>query len=362
MLIRPKADVMMKKASGAETIRDVAQLAGVSTATVSKVLNDAPHVSDESRRRVEDAIRKLNFRPNTIARGLRKSRTHTLGLITDDIEGVFTMSLMRGVEQAAHVKGFSVFLCNSFGDPARERAHLDALLAKQVDGLILLSGFRVRERGAPALPLGGVPVVYLYQYTRDVPAMCYLPDDEGGGYLAAEHLVKTGRRRIAMINGPAKYEATHERHHGYVRALADAGLKADPALLRVGKWHETSGYEATRDLMSLPEPPDAIFCASDSIAIGAMDALHELGVRIPDDVAIIGFDNRPAAPYQRPPLTTIALPLVEMGVQAGEALMRTVTEGRIVEAPTIRRLPCYLVQRRSCGAAPELLPSEGAST
>lgn len=340
----------MKRSNGAATIRDVAQLAGVSTATVSKILNDAPHVSADARQRVETAIEKLNFRPNTIARSLKKSRTLTLGLITDDIEGVFTMSLMRGVEEAANVKGFSVFLCNSFGDPARERAHLDALLAKQVDGIIMMSGYSVRERGAPALPLHGVPVVYLYQYTRDIPAMCFIPDDENGGYLATSHLINTGHQRIAMINGPSKYEATHERLYGYQRALREAGLIFDPALVRVGKWHENSGYTHTHNLMKMHTPPDALFCASDSIAIGAMDALHELGINIPEQVAVIGFDNRPAAPYQRPPLTTIALPLVEMGTMAGNALMGAILENSQVESPVIERVPCYLVQRESCGA------------
>jgi LacI family transcriptional regulator len=342
---------MMKRSNGAVTIRDVAQLAGVSTATVSKILNDAPHVSAETRERVQAAIEKLNFRPNTIARSLKKSRTLTLGMITDDIEGVFTMSLMRGVEEAAHVQGFSVFLCNSFGDPAREKAHLDALLAKQVDGIVLLSGYRVRERGAPASPVD-VPVVYLYQYTWDIPALSFIPDDEGGGYLATQHLIQAGRQRIAMINGPSKYEATHARLQGYQRALAEAGRTFDPAFVRVGKWHENSGYALAHELMALPTPPDAIFCASDSIAIGALDALRERQLNIPEQVAVIGFDNRPAAAYQRPPLTTIALPLVELGKMAGEALMSEISQEQRVERPVVQRVPCYLVQRASCGAVP----------
>jgi LacI family transcriptional regulator len=341
----------MRKSNGAVTIRDVAQLAGVSTATVSKVLNDGPHVGAESKERVLRAIEKLNFRPNTIARSLKKSRTLTLGLITNDIEGVFTMSLMRGVEQAASIRGFSVFLANSFGDPEREKAHLDALLAKQVDGIILLSGYRVRERGVPALPVGDVPVVYLYQYTHDIPAPCVVPDDEQGGYLATQHLIANGRRRIALMNGPSKYEATHLRLQGYQRALQEAGLAFDPALVRVGTWHETSGYALTHELMSLPHPPDGLFCASDGIAIGALDALHELQLDIPGDVAVVGFDDRPSAQYQRPPLTTVALPLVEMGTLAGELLVSTVLEGRDDASATIHRVPCYLVQRASCGAA-----------
>ncbi len=337
----------MKNSSNAVTIRDVAQLAGVSPATVSKVLNGTSYVSAETRDRVQAAIDKLNFRPNTIARSLKKSRTLTIGLVTDDLEGVFTMSMMRGVEEVASAQGFSVFLCNSYGQMAREKAHLEVLMAKQVEGIILLSGYRVRERGAPALPLGEIPVVYLYQYTHDIHAPCILPDDVGGARLAVQQLVTAGRRRIGFINGPPKYEATHHRHQGYQEALVAAGLAYDPALVRTGKWHEQSGYQLTHDLMQLPEPPDALFCASDSLAVGALDALHELGRDVPDDVALVGFDNRHFAQYQRPPLTTIKLPLVEMGRLAGQLLLSAILEGK--SDHSLHRIPCELIQRQSCG-------------
>ncbi len=336
----------MRKTSSAVTIRDVAQLAGVSPATVSKVLNDAPHVSSDARGRVLDAVEKLQFRPNTIARSMKKGRTHTLGLITDDIEGVFTMSMMRGVEEAASKQGFSVFLCNSYGDMEREREHLDVLLSKQVDGIILLSGYRVRPRGAPAIRLGGVPVVYLYQYTHDTTAPCVIPDDFGGGYLGTQHLIEIGRQRIAFLNGPTDYEATHHRLDGYRQALLDANLPFDPALVQVGKWHEDSGYQLTRQLLTLPTPPDAIFCASDSIAIGALDALHEVGLNVPNDVSLVGFDNRVPAAYQRPPLTTVALPLYEMGILAGELLLSVIVTGAPLQAE-LHKVPCYLILRES---------------
>ena len=340
----------MKRPSQAITIRDVAQLAGVSPATVSKVLNETSYVSVETKERVLAAIDKLNFRPNTIARSLKKQRTLTIGLITDDLEGVFTMSMMRGVEQVASAEGFSVFLCNSYGDAQREKEHLDVLLAKQVEGIILLSGYRVRERGAPALPLGSLPVVYLYQYTHDTDAPCVIPDDLGGGYLGTRHLLNQGRRRIGFINGPTHYEATHARHQGYVQALGEAGVAYDSALVRVGKWHEQSGYQLTRELLRLPDRPDALFCASDSIAIGALDALHELGLRVPEDVALVGFDNRHFAQYQRPPLTSVALPLLEMGKLAGELLLSAILNNQ--HERSIHAVPCELVQRQSCGARP----------
>jgi LacI family transcriptional regulator len=312
-------------------------------------LNGARHVSADAKARVQSAVAKLNFRPNVIARSLKKSRTLTIGLITDDLEGVFTLSMMRGVEEVVSAQGFSVFLCNGYGDINREREHLDVLLAKQVEGVILLSGYRVRERGAPALPLPGLPVVYLYQYTHDLDAPCVIPDDEGGGRLGAEHLIAAGRGRIGFINGPAHYEATHRRLAGYRAALEAAGLPYDPALVRVGKWHEASGYQLAHELLRLPAPPDALFCASDSIAVGALDALHERGLRVPEDVALVGFDNRHFSLYQRPPLTTVALPLVEMGRLAGQLLLAAILEGE--RDSGIRQVACQLIQRESCGYA-----------
>lgn len=313
-------------------------------------MNDAPYVSDETRLRVRAAADKLNFRPNSIARSLKMSRTSTIGLITDDLEGVFTLSMMRGVEEIASAQGFSVFLGNSYGDMARERAHLEVLIDKKVDGIILLSGYRVRPRSGPALPLGKVPVVYVYQYTDDVPVPCIVPDDFGGAALGTRHLLALGRRRIGVINGPTHYEATQQRLAGVLQAHREAGVLFDPGLVRVGKWYESSGYALTHELMSQPNPPDALFCMSDSIAAGALDALCELNVRVPQDLSLIGFDNRNFAAHQRPPLTTVALPLVEMGRLAGNLLLQAIHSGE--QAAVMHRVPCELVVRQSCGAAP----------
>lgn len=333
--------------NGRVTIHDVARLAGVSPATVSKVLNGGRYVSAPTRERVRSAVAKLGYRPNTIARSLKKQRTHTIGLITDDLKGVFTMPLMLGIEEAVSEQGFNVFLCNSHGEAARERTHLQALVDKQVEGIILLSGYRVHERGAPALPIGDLPIVYLYQYTHDIQAPAVIPDDRGGAELGTAHLARGGRRRIGFINGPPHYEVTHQRLDGYRMALEQAGLAYDPALVRVSSWHENSGYRLAHELMALSTPPDAIFCASDSLAVGALDALHELGLEIPGDVAVVGFDNREFAAHQRPPLTTVALPLYEMGKLAGELLMAAV-HGETPE-PIIHDLACTLVLRESGG-------------
>jgi LacI family transcriptional regulator len=331
------------------TIHDVAKLAGVSTATVSKVLNNARHVSSGSRESVLRAVEMLGYRPNSAARSLKTKTTRTLGLVTDDLEGVFTMPLMRGVEEAASQHGFSVFLGNSYGDPDKERNHLQVLLAKQVDGVILLSGYRVKERGSPYQALGGVPVVYLYQYTRDADIPCVVPDDEGGAKVGVEHLVNLGRRRIALINGPLSYEATHLRFEGYRAALRDSGIPFDPALITVGEWREDSGYALAHELMSLPEPPDAIFCASDLLAVGALHALRGLGTSVPEEVSVLGFDDRPFSAQQRPALSTVALPLYDMGKLAGGLLVSMATGESVATGTTL--VPCSLVVRQSCGGS-----------
>lgn len=327
------------------TIQDVALAAGVSLATVSKVLNGVPYVSADTEARVRAAMDRLQYRPSSIARSLKSQRTSTLGLITNDLEGIFTMSMMRGVEDVATQQGFSVFMCNSYGDPERERAHLQVLIDKQIDGVILLNGFRVRERPAPALPLGNLPVVYLFQYTHELPIPSVIPDDYGGAVVATQHLLECGHTRIGVINGPAHYEATHERLNGYRQTIEAVGIAFDPALVRAGKWYENSGYEMAHDLMCLPEPPDALFCMSDSLAVGAMSALRELQLRVPHDISVVGFDNRAFAAHQTPPLTTVILPLMEMGRLAGQLLLQTIQSGQ--QDDTIHRVPCHLIQRAS---------------
>ena len=337
-----------KKKARRVTIHTVAKVAGVSPATVSNVLNDAPYVSQAMRQRVLSVVETLNFKPNSVARSLKTKSTATIGLVTNDIDGVFTMPMMRGVEEAVSAQGLSVLLCNAYGGAQREREHLELLLNKQVDGIILMNGNRVHERSVPALPLDEVPVVYLFQYTHDLPLPCVVPDNFGGGALGTRHLISLGRRRVALINGPAyHYDATHLRLEGYRYALKEAGLPFDPALLRAGEWTEQSGYALAHELMALPEPPDAIFCCNDNLAIGALDALHELGVAVPGEVALVGFNNSYSSEYQRPPLTSVALPLLEMGKLAGELLAAAV-RGTPAE-PEVHRVPCDLVQRESCG-------------
>jgi LacI family transcriptional regulator, galactose operon repressor len=335
-------------ASHRVTVKDVARVAGVSQATVSKALNDSRgEVSEETRERVTAVASGLGYRPNAIARSLKARHTHTLGVITNDSDGLFTTAMVRGLAEVASENGFGVFVCNSYDKVAKERQHLELLLDKQVDGIVLI-GYKVAERGAPASPTGSTPVVYLYEYTTSVKAPCIVPDDEDGARLAASHVINLGRRRVAFINGPPTYEATRLRLIGYRAALRDGGVAFEPEFVRVAPdWNQDSGFRLALDLMRRSEPPDAIVCANDELAAGAILGLRELGRGVPADVSIIGFDDRPFAAHLPIPLSTIALPLYEMGQRAAEEVFR----GLAGEEPRseIVRVPCKLVVRESCG-------------
>lgn len=329
------------------TLKDVAEAAGVTPSTVSKVVNDRPDVGPEVRRRVLETIDRLGFHPNSVARGLRMQRSDTLAIITDDLEGIFTNAMMRGVEDAASNAGYSVFLCNSYGERERERLQLQRLLDKQVDALIFMSGNRVGPRPEPALPLRDVPYVYLYEHgDEEVPTV--LPDDAGGAVLAADHLVATGAQRIALLNGPREWEATGDRLNGFERGIAAHGRAFDRQLLRWSpSWDPEDAFALTRELIDAHPDVDAIFCASDDLAVGALAALAEAGCQVPGDVQVVGFDDRSLAVHQRPPLTTIALPLLEMGREAGRAALELLGGGG---HPGTVRVPCRLVVRASTRA------------
>ena len=320
-------------------------MANVSPASVSKVLNNRSGVSTFTRQAVLEAIEKLNYQTNHIARGLRMNRSFSIGVVTEDIEGLFTTTLVRGIEDAVRQEGYNVFLCNSYGDRELERSNIEALLSKQVDGLILMSGYKVGGRGLPAAATSGKPVVYLYQYSDSPTIPAILPDDVQGGRIAAEHLVGLGHRRIGVIGGPLNYEAVNLRLDGYRSVLEANGLSFDPHLVHFGEWDQTAAYTATRQLMQLPQPPTAIFCMSDLQAIGVAYALIEMDLHIPRDVSLVGFDNRFFSGNQLPPLTTVELPLYEMGMQAGK-LLYDVIDGQVVEGQHYR-VPCRLIERES---------------
>lgn len=328
------------------TIRDVAHAAGVSVGTVSKALNGQGTLRAETRTAVRATAERLGFRPNDLAQSLLRKRSFTVGLISTDSYGRFSIPVLEGIESALEPARISVFLCRA-DDPVRERRHIDSLLAKRVDGIIV-TGRRTDRR--PPIDLGGasVPTIYAFAQVASAKALCLLPDDRGGARLAVEHLVRLGRRRIAHVTGPIDFEAVRQRREGFREALGAAGLRARPGHVLSGPWSEAFGHEAAQRLMAERPKVDAIFCGSDQIARGVIDSLREQDVRVPDDIAVVGFDNWDViAAATRPAITTIDMNLHELGHQAGLRLLDMMDGPR----PTgVERLPCSLVVRRSCGA------------
>ena len=325
------------------TIYDVAQAARVSTATASKALNDTGRVSLETRDRIKRVARELGFRPNSLARSLTRKRSFTVGLLTNDTYGRFTLPLMAGISEGLIDHGVSVFLCAIGDNPDLARIHVDAMLDKQVDGIIA-TGKRIDKPLPVDLSHLSVPVVYaLTAGPRD--GVTLVPDDRQGAEAAVRHLLAQGRRRIAHVTGPSEFDVVHERALACTQALAEAGLAAEGKVL-FGSWSEHWGHQAVETLWSSAEKPDGIFCGNDQIARGVVDALRERGVRVPRDVSVVGFDNwEIVAKETRPPLTTVDMNLKELGRQAGLAL------GRLVNGETVEtgvwKLPCSLIIRSS---------------
>lgn len=299
------------------TVNDVARLAGVSKGTVSKVLNGRSGIRTETREQVEAAARQLGYRPNLQALSLMEGRTGTVGLLTHDLEGRFCLPIMMGAEDALGAGKLSVFLCDARGDAIREQYHLEALLARRVDGLIV-----VGDKAAPRASLGElpVPVVYASGPSIDPRDTSVVTDDAHAGRVGAEHLLSVGRSRIAYIGGDPSYASAAQRAEGARGMLAERGLDfVVPPVF--GAWTETWGFQAARQVLARAADVDAIMCGNDQIARGVLDALRETGRRVPEDVAVLGHDNwETLVLAARPPLSSIDANYQELGAKAAELL------------------------------------------
>jgi LacI family transcriptional regulator len=325
------------------TIRDVAALAGVSVGTASKALNSRGQLRQETRDRVLAAAKQLSFRPNESARSLGSERSFTVGLLTTDSIGRFSIPVLLGAEDALAAGTISVFLCDTREDPIRERHYVETLLSRRVDGFIVTG-----RRSDPRPPLAvdvPVPVVYALTPSSD-PADCsVVADDELAGRLAGEHLIATGRSAIAHITGPARFDAVGNREQGLRAALTERGMTlAGPGVL-YGEWSEAWGRRAAQILLRSGMHFDGIYCGSDQIARGAAEVLALSGRQVPDDVALVGTDNWDVmAEGRTPTLTTIDLNLHEVGRRAAQRLLAAI-DGRPTRGLEI--CPGRLVMRES---------------
>ncbi|MEO9297276.1 LacI family DNA-binding transcriptional regulator [Devosia alba] len=326
----------------AERIRiyDVARVAGVSVATASKALNDTGRMTDATRTRVKQTALALGFRPNAMARALTQQRSFTIGLLTNDSYGRFTLPVMAGINEALVDQGVSVFLCGIEDDAALGKIHVDAMLDKQVDGIIA-TGKRI-DRRLP-VDLSELPLPVVYAFTEGpADAVTLVSDDAQGAREATEWLLGLGRQRLVHVTGPDSFASVSARAGAFREAAGAA------AAVLHGPWSEAWGHAAVAQLWQQETPPDAIFCGNDQIARGVVDALRERGVDVPADVSVIGFDNwEIVAAATRPPLTSVDMNLKELGRVAGRLIL-DLAEGKPVE-PGIRTLPCKLVVRQSCG-------------
>ncbi len=330
------------------TVLDVARRAGVSRGTVSKAMNDTGQLRPETRRRVLAAAAELGFEPNLQARSLTSGRTFTVGLLTSDSIGRFSIPILQGVEDALGADSISVFLCDARGDAERERRYVRTLLTRRVDGIIVTARKTDVRPSIGSLP---IPVVYAYAQSDRPQDRAVISDDAQAGRLATEHLLAEGRSRIAYIGGPVRMLAVRQREAGARAALEEAGLSLPTALTHYGPWSEEWGREAAVLLKDQIRAGavDAVFCASDEIGRGAADSLRDHGLRVPDDAALVGVDNwRPLATSCRPPLTTVDLQLEQIGRVAAQELLARIAGGT---ATGTRLLPARLVVRASTRAA-----------
>jgi len=298
------------------TIQDVAKAAGVSPATVSRVLNGYD-VSPERSARVHEAVRDLDYQPNGAARALRRQVADVWSAIVADVENPFFTSVVRGLEDAARRHGHRVILCNSDEELDRERDYFDVAIAERVGGVVVAVA-STRQSRLDALLENNIPVVAIDRRPVGHPVDCVLVNNRLGARQATSHLLEGGARRVACITGPSRISTANERLAGARDAVRQAGLDLQVARrdFRVG-----GGHDATIDLLTSDMPPDALFVANNLMTVGAMTALRELGLRVPDDVLVVGFDDSPWTELTEPQLTVVAQPTYEIGTTAAELLV-----------------------------------------
>lgn len=337
-------DAVRAPASARATLTDVAARAGVSVGTASKALSGTGRMRPETRERVLEAAGALGFSPNQHAQSLHTGRSWTVGLMTTDGIGRFSIPVLLGAEDALGAGKISVLLCDTRGDAIREQHHLRTLIERRVDGIIV-TGRRTDPR-APLTGVGPIPTVYTVSPSEDPADMSVVSDDAGGATLAVEHLLGLGRTRIAHVTGPAHHAAARDRAARTLGLLERAGLAPATGRVHHGDWSESWGRRAAEAVLRGAPDTDAFFCGNDQIARGVADTLRERGVRVPDEVAIVGYDNWDTmALASRPPLTTIDMGLGEIGRIAALRLLAAIDAGPAESGVTT--VPCTLVVRDS---------------
>jgi LacI family transcriptional regulator len=331
---------MPKRFDKKPTMVDVAKAAKVSLATVSAAINQSAPVSEATRARIDKAIRRVGYKANAIARSLKTGTTSTIGLMVADITNPFFTTAIHAIQEVAHRHNYSVILCCSDEDPAKERTHLRLLADRMVDGFIVATAGETPEL-RDLVEGGRAPVVLIDRHVDGLDADAVVIDNVAATRDAVQHLVLAGHRRIGLITGRRSLSTGRERYEGYRRALADAGIAFEPALVGSAHFGADDGYQAANKLLSLKDRPTAIFACNNLSGLGLMRALHDAGLRCPDDVAVACFDDFDWAEVFHPRLTTVAQPTQAIGVQAMMMLLERMRDD------TARALPPRLVRLKA---------------
>ncbi len=330
-------------------LQDVAELAGVSASTVSRVINEPEKVNDRTRARVQEAIRTLRYRPSRVARRLRVERglSNLVGLIIPDLQNPFFADLARGVEDVAQRHGYTVLIGNSDENLDKESRYLEVMHAESVDGVIL-PPCSVTDPAAIELARSGMPFVCVDRRVAKLKADTVVTDNVRGAYEAVEHLIRLGHRRIGFIEGRPQISTSRERLEGYRQALADHDLELDPELVRAGDSRQESGRRLAHELLTLPDRPTALLVGNSLMTLGALETIQGEGLNIPAEIAVVGYDDMPWALALNPPLTVVRQPGYDIGSQAMELLLQRIQTPE--RSTTLVVLEPELVVRGSCGA------------
>jgi len=332
------------------TIRDVAQRAGVSPMTVSRVINESELVSADTRRRVEDAITELGYVPSRLARGLSAKRTGTLAVIVPDVANPFFTLIVRGAEEVARRAGYRAILCDTRADLTVEREVIEEMLAHRVEGILIAPVSDRSREHLRRLTAFDVPFVLVDRTVPGVEADAVLGDSEEGAQRLVEHLLSLGHRRVGMIVESDDVSTARDRRIGYEAALRAAGIPAAAELVARASVDPSGGYVGMRRLLALDEPPTAVFTVNNLVALGAIEAVRSAGLEVPDDVALVCFDDIEYASRLYPFLTVMEQPAETFGTLSSQLLLERI-ENRAPERPRVVVLPAQFVVRRSCGAA-----------
>lgn len=310
------------------TIKDIARVSGVSVATVSRALATPDQLREPTLRKVRDAIQKLNYRPNAAASSLRRQRSDTVIVVVPQISNPFFAGVIKGIENVGHGARLRILLGELQGDQERLDRYAELLLTKQADGMILLGSLLpsiISEEVAAHRPLS-IPLVLACERFDGLECSSVQVDNVASSTAATTHLLMQGYRRVATITGPLTNTLGRDRLEGHRHALSLAGVKPTDELIVEGDFSLASGYQRMQELLGLAERPDAVFCANDEMAIGALKAIREAGLRVPEDMGIVGFDNIRFAEYSEPPLSTVAQPALAIGEAAMRLMLSAVTE------------------------------------